>query len=99
MKRKFEISKLALEDLDNIWEYTVEQWSKEQANKYYNEIFSAIDKICDNSDIGKAIDEIKKGHKRTNVKFHMIIYKIKESTIYIDRILHQRMDIEKNLND
>jgi plasmid stabilization system protein ParE len=58
-----------------------------------------IGKICDNSDIGKAIDEIKKGHKRTNVKSHMIIYKIKESTIYIDRILHQRMDIEKNLID
>jgi plasmid stabilization system protein ParE len=34
MKCKFEISELALEDLDNIWEYTVEQWSKEQANKY-----------------------------------------------------------------
>ena len=57
MKLKFEISELALEDLDNIWEYTVEQWSKEQANIYYNEIFSAIGKICENSDIGKPIDE------------------------------------------
>ena len=36
MKLKFEISELALEDLDNIWEYTVEQWSNEQANKYSN---------------------------------------------------------------
>ncbi len=33
---KYEISELALEDLDNIWEYTDEQWSNEQANKYYN---------------------------------------------------------------
>jgi toxin ParE1/3/4 len=39
MKLKLEISELALEDLDNIWEYTVEEWSIEQANKYYNEIF------------------------------------------------------------
>ncbi len=61
MKLKFEISELALEDLVNIWQYTVEQWSKEQANKYYNEIFSAIDKICENSDSGKPIDKIKKG--------------------------------------
>ena len=99
MKLKFEISELALEDLDNIWEYTVEQWSNEQANKYYNEIFLAIDKICENSDTCKSIDEIKKGHRRTNVKSHMIIYKVKGSTIYIDRILHQKMDIEKNLNE
>jgi plasmid stabilization system protein ParE len=33
MKLKFEISELALKDLENIWEYTVEQWSNEQANK------------------------------------------------------------------
>lgn len=99
MKLKFEISELALEDLDNIWVYTFEQWSKDQANKYYNEIFSAIDKICKNSDIGKPIDEIKKGHRRTNVISHMIIYKVKGTTIYIDRILHQKMDIEKQLNE
>ena len=99
MKLKFEISQLALEDLDNIWEYSVEQWSNEQGNKYYNEIFLAIDKICENSDIGTPIDEIKKGHRRTIVKSHMIIYKVKGSTIYIDRILHQKMDIEKNLNE
>ncbi len=99
MKLNFQISTLALEDLDNIWEYTVEQWSKEQANKYYNDIFIAIGKICENSDIGKPIDNVKKGHRRTNAKSHMIIYKVKGKTIYIDRILHQKMDIEKQLNE
>ena len=99
MKLNFEISRLALEDLDNIWEYTAKQWSKEQANKYYNEIFSVIDKIRQNSDIGQPIDEIKKGHRRTNVKSHLIIYKVKVTKVYIDRILHQKMDIEKHLNE
>lgn len=99
MKLNFQISTLALEDLENIWEYTVEQWSKEQANKYYNEIFEVIDRICENSDTGKTIDDIKKGHRRTNVKSHMIIYKVKGKTMYIDRILHQKMDIEKHLNE
>ncbi len=99
MKLNFRISILALEDLNNIWEYTVEQWSKEQANKYYNEIFEAIDKICENSDTGKPIDEIIKGHRRTNVKSHVIIYKVKGKTIYIDRILHQKMNIEKQFNE
>ncbi|MBK9735076.1 MAG: type II toxin-antitoxin system RelE/ParE family toxin [Saprospiraceae bacterium] len=99
MRLNFEISKLALEDLDNIWEYTVEQWSKEQANKYYEEVFLVIGKICENCDLGKPIDDIKKGHRRTNVKSHMIIYKVKGTTIYLDRILHQKMDIEKHLNE
>jgi len=46
MKFKFEISKLALEDLNIIWEYTAEQWSKPQVNKYYNYIMQAILDIC-----------------------------------------------------
>jgi toxin ParE1/3/4 len=99
MKFNFEISRVALDDLDNIWEYTAEQWSIEQANKYYNEIFSAISKICENSDNGKTIDEIKKGHRRTNVKTHIIFYKVKGTKVFIDRILHQKMDIEKHLNE
>ncbi len=34
MKLNIEISRIALADLNNIREYTPEQWSKEQADKY-----------------------------------------------------------------
>ena len=96
---RFEISELALDDLDKIWEFTAEQWSNEQANRYYNEIFSAIGKICENADIGKPIDDVKKGHRRTIVRSHMIIYKTIGTIVFIDRILHQKMDVEKHLNE
>ena len=45
------------------------------------------------------MDEIKKGHRRDIYKSHMIIYKINHDNIYIDRILHTKMDIEKHPND
>lgn len=99
MKLSFEISKLALKDLDEIWEYTAEQWSKQQANKYYKEIFQSIKEICNNSEIGKPIYDVKKGHRKINVKSHMIVYKIVVNKILIDRILHQSMDIEKHVNE
>lgn len=85
MKLTFEISELALKDLYNIWEYTAEQQSDEQTNKYYNEKFSAIGKICENPDIGKPINDVKKEHRRTNVKSYMFIYKVKETTAYTDK--------------
>ena len=97
MKFNFEVSKLALKDMDEIWEYTAEHWSKQQANKYYKEIIDAIEKICNKSVIGT--DEVKKGHKRVNIRSHMIIYKIQNNTVFIDRILHQKMDIEKQLEE
>jgi toxin ParE1/3/4 len=99
MKFNFKLSRLALEDLDEIWEYTAEHLSKQQANKYYKAIFEVINEICNNSEKGKPIDEIKKGHRRVNVKSHMIIYKVKSEIIFIDRILHQHMDLEEHLNE
>ncbi len=95
----YEISKLALKDLDSIWLYTSDQWSKQQANKYFREIFQSIDHICKNAEMGKPIDEVKKGHRRLNVKSHMIIYKITEKKNFIDRILHQQMDIDQHLHE
>jgi toxin ParE1/3/4 len=93
----FELSRLALMDLEEIWLYTSKIWSKQQANKYYEEIFKVINEICINSEIGESIDFVKKGHRRINVKSHIIFYKITSEIIYIDRILHHNMDIEAYL--
>jgi toxin ParE1/3/4 len=98
VRRNYEISRLAIKDLDDIWYFTMEHWSKQQANKYYKEIFEVIEELCSNPEIGKSIDEIKVGHMRINVKSHMIIYKINREIIYIDRILHQKMDLEKQIH-
>ena len=44
----FEISKKAFEDIENIWLYTVETWSVEQVDRYYNLIFDEIEYIAEN---------------------------------------------------
>ena len=38
---KFDITKEAEEDLFQIWEYTVDTWSEEQADQYYSVLISA----------------------------------------------------------
>ncbi|MFN6078218.1 MAG: type II toxin-antitoxin system RelE/ParE family toxin [Bacteroidota bacterium] len=65
--------------------------------KYYEEIFKVINEIYNNSGIGESIDFVKRGHRRINVKSHIIFYKIASKIIYIDRILHHNMDIEAYL--
>lgn len=98
MKLNNELSKLAISDIDNIWLYTIENWSKTQANKYYQNLFTEIVTISENPEIGKSIKEIKPNHRMQLVKSHLIIYKVLEDKIYIDRILHKRMDIENILS-
>lgn len=93
------ISKKAIADLDEIWYYTVEKWSAEQANRYYVLIFQEIDYICKRPLSGKSLNDIRKGYRVSKVKSHLVFYKVVNETIEIIRILHQRMDIETHLNE
>lgn len=96
----YTISEQALKDIENIWLYTLENWSVEQADRYYNLIFEEIEFICENFLAGKSIEYIRKGYRYSKVKSHLIFYRKSTSDeVEIIRILHQNMDIENRLND
>lgn len=98
---KFKVSNEAQNDLENIWLYTFETWSIEQADRYYNLILDEIEFIAENPHSGKDHSHVRKGYLRSKVKSHFIFYKInqKEESVEITRILHQQMDIENRLNE
>jgi toxin ParE1/3/4 len=97
---KYRISSKAVEDLDEIWIHTFENWSIEQADRYYNLLIDEIKFISDSPLNGKAVDYIKIGYRVTRVKSHLIFYKESDNNIIeVIRILHKRMDIENRLND
>ncbi|AWW28989.1 type II toxin-antitoxin system RelE/ParE family toxin [Echinicola strongylocentroti] len=97
-KNKYRISKQAIEDLNYIWVYTFHNWSKEQADRYYDLIIGEIEFIADNYLSGKSADQTRKNYRVTNIKSHLIFYrKVENEIVEITRILHQRMDIKKQL--
>lgn len=93
------ISKKAIYDLEEIWLYTVDKWSIEQADRYYNLLFDEIAFICKNPKTGKQMDDIRKNYRAAKVKSHLIFYKVDTDTVQIVRILHERMDIKNRLDD
>ena len=94
------ISEEALKDIDNIWLYTAENWSFEQADRYFNLILDEIEYISENFEAGRDIGRIRKGYRYSKVKSHLIFYKkSKSGKIEIIRVLYEKMDIENRLND
>lgn len=92
--RNYYISELAINDLNSIWLYTFNKWSKEQADRYYRLIIDEIEFISKNQGIGK----IFKSYRYSPIKSHLIYYReIKDGKIEIVRILHQRMEIKQHL--
>ena len=44
---KYHLTNKAVEDLSNIWEYTVDTWSERQADDYYNMLIASCQKITE----------------------------------------------------
>lgn len=95
---KFKFSNEAVKDLEEIWVYTKQIWSIEQADRYYDLIIDEVEFISKNPNLGRDINYVKEGYRSTKVKSHVIFYKLDESGgILIVRILHQRMDVETRM--
>lgn len=95
----YKLSVEAVKDLENIWVYTFETWSIEQADRYINQIFEEIKYISIKPKDGIDFSYVRNDYLRTKVKFHYIFYKVNKVSrgIEIIRILHQRMHIENEM--
>ncbi len=79
-------------DLETIWEYTSQQWSTEQANRYTDSLFAAFAELAQSPKSAPACDHIRPGYRRRSVERHMIYYRMTDCGIVVVRILHDRMD-------
>jgi toxin ParE1/3/4 len=91
------ITPLVLKDLEDIWFYTFNEWSLDQANLYQDLLDRGISKIAENPFQGKSLDNLKLGYYKFNVQHHSIFYYIEESSVVIVRILHEMMDTGRHL--
>ena len=92
---ELKISAEAFADLEKIWVFTFEKWSKEQADTYYMCLIDQMNFLKSNFHTGKSVDYICIGYRVSFVKSHVIFYKLGEDLkIEIIRILHQSVNIE-----
>ena len=92
------ISEKALDDLNKIWIYTAENWSVEQANRYYNLIMDEIEFALENFDTLKDFGSVRKDYRYSKVKSHLVFCKRAGNTeMEVIRILHERMDLKIKL--
>jgi toxin ParE1/3/4 len=97
---EYTLTNKAVEDLSGIWNYTADEWSEEQADKYYFMLLNICQKIANNPDLGKNYDGITTDLFGLKTNRHIIFYrKTKSVPIEITRILHGRMDLKNRLTE
>ena len=89
----------AINDLNDIWFYTFDEWSEKQADKYYAALEFACKQIGKNPTLGKEYEGISKNLLGLRTGMHIIFYQvISKDRIEVVRILHERMDLKNRLN-
>lgn len=95
--KKITKSRLAENDLINIWLYSFEEWGELQADEYLDQLNAGLHGLLTNSEIGIDCSFIKEGYRRFQINRHFVFYRINKTDIEIIRVLHESMDIDMHI--
>ena len=84
-------------DLEDIWRYSFETWSSEQADQYIGGLVKAFEALADGSKVGRPANHIREGYESLPVGSHLVFYRTTSADIQVVRVLHQRMDFKRHL--
>lgn len=87
------LSEAADQDLENIFDFTLNQFGFDQAEKYLLEIEDLFKILVLHPESGKARNEIKEGLYSFPKDNHIIFYRILDKQIQIIRALHGSRDL------
>ena len=87
----YRLSRLARLDLIEIADYTVDTWGLEQADRYVDGLVGCFERLARTPGIGRPCDRIRPGYRRVEHEMHVVIYRADRDSVFISRILHQRM--------
>lgn len=86
----------AAADLDAIWDYTLSEWGADQADRYTDDIRDLCESLARGDKRGRDV-EVREGYLKHPIGKHFIFFRATDAGIEVIRILHQRMDVGRNL--
>lgn len=97
---KYRLTYKAVADLTQIWNYTFDKWSENQADKYYQMLLDNCNEVAFNPDLGLTYFIVSENLLGFRAGRYIIFYRrIEEGEIEIVRILHEQMDLKNRIKD
>ncbi len=94
---EYRLTPAAERDLEDIWQYTSDQWGTEQAHRYADKLIVALAELAETPKVAPTCDHIRSGYRRRRIEQHVIYFRITTYGIAVVRILHTRMDAPRYL--
>lgn len=90
-----ELSRRAQADLDDIRDYSSDQFGVERAILYLDAIEQAFRRLLDHPRIGSQHPDIGETVLSYPVGEHRIFYAVRPGHVHVIRVLHKAMDVER----
>jgi toxin ParE1/3/4 len=91
----FVLSPRAQQEIAEIWLYTADKWGVDQADQYVLGIERDLESAAAGSPLARPID----GLWRIRSGQHLCVFeKLGDKSIYVIRVLHERMDVKRQLD-
>ena len=95
MSGRCALSPRARRDLDEIWDYTAGRWGTDQAEAYTRQLWRDMTAVAAYPGLGRACPEVRAGYFRYRSGSHVLFYREIADGVDVVRILHTRMDVER----
>ncbi len=89
---RFELSRLAVADLDAIADYTVGRWGNKQARFYVDSLEARLTHLADQPLIGRWREDLAPGLLCFPFESHVVFYNATDFGIAVVRVLHKQQD-------
>jgi toxin ParE1/3/4 len=94
---RLHLSRLALQDLAAIYDFTVGAWGKDQATKYVSQLWDSLEEIREAPERWRLRPDIYPNCRARACERHLIIYRSHGGAVQISRILHGAMNIQEHI--
>ena len=84
-------------DLESIWQYTLQKWGVEQAMQYIDELAACFQNLVEYSATLRLRTEFSPPVYIYKCNHHLIVYLCNGEYASVVRVLHEKMDIDNQL--
>lgn len=96
--KSYRLSPRATQDLEDIWLYTFNNWSRDQADRYHRSLVAEIASLASGTRKGRP-DTVRPGLIKRLCGSHVIWYRDLPDRLEVIRVLHSAQDTERHLHD
>lgn len=89
----------AQRDLDAIWNYTAAAWGVDQAESYLQTLRRDMERLRGYPELGPAHLSRHAAFRKLASGHHIIFYLVAGPAVEVVRVLHERMDVSRQLGD